>query len=225
MFDFVNKPIRRMFNIAFCHHVLKIFETQPLRLSYITEFVKAPERWHPTNYERPLFALQKAFQMAKDGIKMQKRRTTDANNRKRTDTQNLLYPVWENALKSVSLSKTDISLTVLLQVLRVVICFKIRIFALRQTSLSNNCNHIYKLWFALKFVSLRLDKHLLLVRSETRQVVICFKIRIFALRQTSNGGITNLSNKLWFALKFVSLRLDKHHVESNKELLNSCDLL
>lgn len=92
MFDFVNKPIRRMFNIAFCHHVLKIFETQPLRLSYITEFVKAPERWHPTNYERPLFALQKAFQMAKDGIKMQKRRTTDANNRKRTDTQNLLYP-------------------------------------------------------------------------------------------------------------------------------------
>ena len=44
MFDFVNKPIRRMFNIAFCHHVLKIFETQPLRLSYITEFVKAPER-------------------------------------------------------------------------------------------------------------------------------------------------------------------------------------
>ena len=72
--------------------------------------------------------------MAKDGIKMQKRRTTDANNHKRTDTQNLLYPVWENALKSVSLSKTDISLTVLLQVLRVVICFKIRIFALRQTS-------------------------------------------------------------------------------------------
>lgn len=134
MFDFVNKPFRRMFNTAFCHHALKIFETQPLRLSYITEFVKAPEHWHPTNYKRPLFALQKTFQMAKDGIKMQKRRTTDANNRKRTDTQNLLYPVWENALKSVSLSKTDISLTILLQVLRVVICFKIRIFALRQTS-------------------------------------------------------------------------------------------
>ena len=159
MFDFVNKPIRRMFNIAFCHHVLKIFETQPLRLSYITEFVKAPERWHPTNYERPLFALQKAFQMAKDGIKMQKRRTTDANNHKRTDTQNLLYPVWENALKSVSLSKTDISLTVLLQVLRVVICFKIRIFALRQTSSPTISFTRRLLWFALKFVSLRLDKH------------------------------------------------------------------
>ena len=159
MFDFVNKPIRRMLNTAFCHHVLKIFETQPLRLGYITEFVKAPERWHPTNYERPLFALQNAFQMAKDGIKMQKRRTTGANNCKRTDTQNLLYPASENTLKSVSLSKTDIRLTVLLQVLRVVICFKIRIFALRQTSPIWTLPFAFVLWFALKFVSLRLDKH------------------------------------------------------------------
>ena len=94
--------------------------------------------------------------------------------------------------------------------LRVVICFKIRIFALRQTSPELYLPHVPLLWFALKFVSLRLDKHRERCCRHARRVVICFKIRIFALRQTSTIKISWTLGLLWFALKFVSLRLDKH---------------
>ena len=66
------------------------------------------------------------------------------------------------------------------------------------------------LWFALKFVSLRLDKHRENKQDNNLTVVICFKIRIFALRQTSGNSWPTEDVKLWFALKFVSLRLDKH---------------
>ena len=91
------------------------------------------------------------------------------------------------------------------------ICFKIRIFALRQTSTRTLSSLVFKLWFALKFVSLRLDKHRCRIFSTRSAVVICFKIRIFALRQTSWQRQRKQQRKLWFALKFVSLRLDKHH--------------
>ena len=41
------------------------------------------------------------------------------------------------------------------------------------------------LWFALKFVSLHKDKHPSNSTEPRPTVVICFKIRIFAQRQTS----------------------------------------
>ena len=104
----------------------------------------------------------------------------------------------------------------------VVICFKIRIFALRQTSLALCEWRARSLWFALKFVSLRLDKHQAVSCSRWWSVVICFKIRIFALRQTSRGRRGKSPSRLWFALKFVSLRLDKHHYvddDSDKDVV------
>ena len=100
------------------------------------------------------------------------------------------------------------------------ICFKIRIFALRQTSFVPVFMFPSVLWFALKFVSLRLDKHQNIAYIYLLIVVICFKIRIFALRQTSTWNKFNFYFKLWFALKFVSLRLDKHHNISNMLIIS-----
>ena len=107
----------------------------------------------------------------------------------------------------------------------VVICFKIRIFALRQTSSCLSFNIICSLWFALKFVSLRLDKHQTDKSNIGLSVVICFKIRIFALRQTSKPTNRTSACRLWFALKFVSLRLDKHPSMLAFNCSNCCDLL
>ena len=107
----------------------------------------------------------------------------------------------------------------------VVICFKIRIFALRQTSTLRGFTHTQMLWFALKFVSLRLDKHHSFNQSCRCYVVICFKIRIFALRQTSFVHSIHCSFGLWFALKFVSLRLDKHLYSFTFCIFDRCDLL
>ena len=107
----------------------------------------------------------------------------------------------------------------------VVICFKIRIFALRQTSYTLITTNIEPLWFALKFVSLRLDKHPNFFLTNFRTVVICFKIRIFALRQTSLQSIYAIHARLWFALKFVSLRLDKHLPNFPNLSSSGCDLL
>ena len=68
----------------------------------------------------------------------------------------------------------------------------------------------FQLWFALKFVSLHKDKHLNSFLNTERWVVICFKIRIFAQRQTSVYAVNDYTLQLWFALKFVSLHKDKH---------------
>ena len=90
------------------------------------------------------------------------------------------------------------------------ICFKIRIFVPRQTSASLCVTCWMALWFALKFVSLCQDKHLVVKIIRRRCVVICFKIRIFVPRQTSPWLCEILLRTLWFALKFVSLCQDKH---------------
>ena len=96
----------------------------------------------------------------------------------------------------------------------VVICFKIRIFAQRQTSKCMPWMITLWLWFALKFVSLHKDKHQANGLQHWHVVVICFKIRIFAQRQTSFKKELIDSLTLWFALKFVSLHKDKHRFTS-----------
>ena len=77
------------------------------------------------------------------------------------------------------------NLVQILHVQVVVICFKIRIFAQRQTSDEAEEWTNEQLWFALKFVSLHKDKHPVQEQRNDENVVICFKIRIFAQRQTS----------------------------------------
>ena len=92
----------------------------------------------------------------------------------------------------------------------VVICFKIRIFAQWQTSAIEFRNSIIRLWFALKFVYLHSDRHLCIWACASIQVVICFKIRIFAQWQTSIIQYHRIDLELWFALKFVYLHSDRH---------------
>ena len=129
------------------------------------------------------------------------------------------------ALKFVSLHKDKHLLSTWEKWRKVVICFKIRIFAQRQTSIRWEVFELLQLWFALKFVSLHKDKHLREHVADDKWVVICFKIRIFAQRQTSKLDDGTVQNKLWFALKFVSLHKDKHQYQDNGKLRRSCDLL
>ena len=69
--------------------------------------------------------------------------------------------------------------------IKVVICFKISIFALSDTT--RWCMNIQTeaLWFALKLVSLHYQTQQTLVYQFTQGVVICFKISIFALSDTT----------------------------------------
>ena len=129
------------------------------------------------------------------------------------------------ALKFVSLHKDKHHLNLLSLRVFVVICFKIRIFAQRQTSNLTKSTGNSKLWFALKFVSLHKDKHQMKRPLLQNHVVICFKIRIFAQRQTSRAMEHFFKSRLWFALKFVSLHKDKHRWNWMNVGLKCCDLL
>ena len=119
---------------------------------------------------------------------------------------------------------------------RVVICWKIRIFAYWTTPSSRSSSSTHRLWFAEKFVSLLIEQHrplsfaphtsrcdllknsyLCLLNNTIYSaqdvkllVVICWKIRIFAYWTTP--GLLRLHNagQLWFAEKFVSLLIEQH---------------
>ena len=119
---------------------------------------------------------------------------------------------------------------------RVVICWKIRIFAYWTTPILIHIGNYFSLWFAEKFVSLLIEQHL---KSEIRTqasscdllknsylcllnntwhgknkcekiVVICWKIRIFAYWTTPINYLDVTFKVLWFAEKFVSLLIEQH---------------
>ena len=118
----------------------------------------------------------------------------------------------------------------------VVICLKNRTFAVSQTSVFQEINSIFQLWFAWKIVLLQYHKHQqntattqrsccdLLEKSyfcsitnitrtaiaEQVKVVICLKNRTFAVSQTSRIWGQSLSSRLWFAWKIVLLQYHKH---------------
>ena len=118
----------------------------------------------------------------------------------------------------------------------VVICWKIRIFAYWTTPSMDFYRQEYKLWFAEKFVSLLIEQHLSLIRQHTlfscdllknsylcllnntvcrhdtqgADVVICWKIRIFAYWTTPIVSKRYVYPWLWFAEKFVSLLIEQH---------------
>ena len=107
------------------------------------------------------------------------------------------------------------------------------------------------LWFAEKFVSLLIEQHrnilfrhdnlscdllknsyLCLLNNtqlqenhQIRQVVICWKIRIFAYWTTPWNQKSSPSVELWFAEKFVSLLIEQHLTSHIRWCKNSCDLL
>ena len=123
---------------------------------------------------------------------------------------------------------------------RVVICWKIRIFAYWTTPRSAGTGNTPELWFAEKFVSLLIEQHpytsvtvsisscdllknsyLCLLnntsevkRASARCVVICWKIRIFAYWTTPRDKIVSRFVLLWFAEKFVSLLIEQHLTSS-----------
>ena len=107
------------------------------------------------------------------------------------------------------------------------------------------------LWFAEKFVSLLIEQHLLQVTvpsfaccdllknsylcllNNTRlaisaywiDVVICWKIRIFAYWTTPKQPNVCVLGWLWFAEKFVSLLIEQHREEKGVGSQRRCDLL
>ena len=88
---------------------------------------------------------------------------------------------------------------------RVVISFKISIFALSNTTYNTCTEYTLMLWLALKLVSLHYQIQLIFLRKSIILVVISFKISIFALSNTTLGYIAHMPIKLWLALKLVSL--------------------
>ena len=119
---------------------------------------------------------------------------------------------------------------------RVVICWKIRIFAYWTTPWLWTCLRKAKLWFAEKFVSLLIEQHpysipctpfrccdllknsylcllnntIRVVVNRSLPVVICWKIRIFAYWTTPHAPSLGVCQELWFAEKFVSLLIEQH---------------
>ena len=133
----------------------------------------------------------------------------------------------------------------------VVICWKIRIFAYWTTPTIFHVLSFRALWFAEKFVSLLIEQHLLCIimvkplscdllknsylcllnntnlgdDAKVMQVVICWKIRIFAYWTTPLLVSPIIYWTLWFAEKFVSLLIEQHPGKTGMDWVGSCDLL
>ena len=107
----------------------------------------------------------------------------------------------------------------------VVICWKIRIFAYWTTPRKMLIIIGKRLWFAEKFVSLLIEQHQERMPSVGSNVVICWKIRIFAYWTTPLTQPILHTSQLWFAEKFVSLLIEQHRDEAAKYMGVCCDLL
>ena len=107
----------------------------------------------------------------------------------------------------------------------VVICFKISIFALSDTTYRVFGKLAEVLWFALKLVSLHYQTQRLIKNIIKMKVVICFKISIFALSDTTCRCKTHVTRWLWFALKLVSLHYQTQPERRGWKEPKCCDLL
>ena len=87
----------------------------------------------------------------------------------------------------------------------VVICLKISIFVVSNTTFGLILQAISVLWFAWKFLSLWYQTQLIYTLISQRTVVICLKISIFVVSNTTSTNVIRFQSKLWFAWKFLSL--------------------
>ena len=139
----------------------------------------------------------------------------------------------------------------ILFVFSVVICLKISIFVV-----SNTTNIAFQsgdklLWFAWKFLSLWYQTQLYSLhwrmtmscdllenfylcgikhnlknqRQILKTVVICLKISIFVVSNTTSSNRCHCLRLLWFAWKFLSLWYQTQHERHIAEPVNGCDLL
>ena len=107
----------------------------------------------------------------------------------------------------------------------VVICWKISIFAQAYTSDNEETISSIQLWFAEKLVSLHKHIHPKETEQQTMEVVICWKISIFAQAYTSRISWWVLMWQLWFAEKLVSLHKHIHRWRNSPSSSRRCDLL
>ena len=134
---------------------------------------------------------------------------------------------------------------------RVVICLKISIFVVSNTTESVIQLPFFALWFAWKFLSLWYQTQLqdyspfrfgccdLLENfylcgikhnytthyANTTRVVICLKISIFVVSNTTTRHKSPCLYLLWFAWKFLSLWYQTQQPPQHLPLPSSCDLL
>ena len=87
----------------------------------------------------------------------------------------------------------------------VVICLKISIFVVSNTTIVNLHIISNTLWFAWKFLSLWYQTQPKIYHYEEEVVVICLKISIFVVSNTTEETQSQLCCVLWFAWKFLSL--------------------
>ena len=82
-----------------------------------------------------------------------------------------------------------------------------------------------ELWFAWKFLSLWYQTQLASFPTRCEIVVICLKISIFVVSNTTTGKKGVLNNGLWFAWKFLSLWYQTQQAHRRPCCLRGCDLL
>ena len=105
----------------------------------------------------------------------------------------------------------------------VVISFKISIFALSNTTYMYTSSLQERLWLALKLVSLHYQIQQFPSKRGESNVVISFKISIFALSNTTSRGDGLRNVSLWLALKLVSLHYQIQHVKIFSTASICCD--
>ena len=133
----------------------------------------------------------------------------------------------------------------------VVICLKISIFVVSNTTNNHFLRIKVPLWFAWKFLSLWYQtqltyknirntlccdllenfylcgiKHNLNITYKKKSwVVICLKISIFVVSNTTSSTCRNIRSKLWFAWKFLSLWYQTQPIRYILSSICRCDLL
>ena len=88
---------------------------------------------------------------------------------------------------------------------QVVICLKISIFVVSNTTFATLLYIDQQLWFAWKFLSLWYQTQLTNILTRNHHVVICLKISIFVVSNTTLLESELVRRLLWFAWKFLSL--------------------
>ena len=107
----------------------------------------------------------------------------------------------------------------------VVNCSQISIFVLLETTSTIFTGKSIPLWIALKLVSLSYWKQPYNRQFFVKFVVNCSQISIFVLLETTEWYNYHRPNRLWIALKLVSLSYWKQLSVAVNNPKNSCELL